>query len=44
MLGPSGSLEAQLDIALVDHLGGLAEERLARGANPVTMELVLEIL
>jgi predicted DNA-binding protein with PD1-like motif len=38
-------LEAELDIAIVDYLGGLAEGRLARGANPVlmTMELVLEV-
>jgi predicted DNA-binding protein with PD1-like motif len=44
--GPSGALEAQLDIALVDYLGGLAEGRLVRGDNPVlmTMELVLEVL
>ena len=40
-----GALEAQLDIALVDYLGGLAEGRLVRGDNPVlmTMELVLEV-
>jgi predicted DNA-binding protein with PD1-like motif len=40
------ALEAELDIALVDHTGGLAEGRLARGHNPVlmTMELVLEAL
>jgi predicted DNA-binding protein with PD1-like motif len=39
-------LEAELDIAIVDYLGGLAEGRLARGGNPVlmTMELVLEVL
>jgi predicted DNA-binding protein with PD1-like motif len=42
--GPGGALEAQLDIALVDYLGGLSEGRLTRGDNPVlmTMELVLE--
>ena len=42
----SGALEAQLDIALVDYLGDLAEGRLVRGDNPVlmTMELVLEPL
>jgi predicted DNA-binding protein with PD1-like motif len=42
--GPSGTPEAQLDVALVDYLGGLAEGRLVRGDNPVlmTMELVLE--
>jgi predicted DNA-binding protein with PD1-like motif len=41
-----GAPEAWLDVALVDHLGGLAEGRLARGDNPVlmTMELVLEVL
>jgi predicted DNA-binding protein with PD1-like motif len=40
-----GTLEAQIDIALVDYLGGLAEGRLIRGDNPVlmTMELVLEV-
>ena len=44
--GPSGALEAELDIALVDYLGGLAEGRLMRGDNPVlmTMELVLEVV
>jgi len=44
--GAGGSLEAELDIALVDYLGGLAEGRLLRGDNPVlmTMELVLEVL
>jgi predicted DNA-binding protein with PD1-like motif len=42
--GVSGALEAELDIALVDHSGGIAEGRLVRGDNPVlmTMELVLE--
>jgi predicted DNA-binding protein with PD1-like motif len=41
-----GRLEATLDIALVDYLGGVAEGRLVRGDNPVlmTMELVLEVL
>jgi predicted DNA-binding protein with PD1-like motif len=41
-----GTLVAELDVALVDYLGGLAEGRLARGDNPVlmTMELVLEVL
>jgi predicted DNA-binding protein with PD1-like motif len=41
-----GTLEAALDVALVDYLGGLAEGRLVRGDNPVlmTMELVLEVL
>jgi predicted DNA-binding protein with PD1-like motif len=43
--GASGALEARLEIALVDYLGGLAEGRLTRGDNPVlmTMELVLEV-
>jgi predicted DNA-binding protein with PD1-like motif len=38
--------EAELDIALVDYTGGVAEGRLVRGDNPVlmTMELVLEAL
>ena len=42
----SGALEAELDVALVDYTGGLAEGRLMRGDNPVlmTMELVLEVL
>jgi predicted DNA-binding protein with PD1-like motif len=42
----SGALEADLDIAVVDYTGGLAEGRLKRGDNPVlmTMELVLEVL
>ena len=41
-----GKLEATLDVALVDYLGGIAEGRLMRGDNPVlmTMELVLEVL
>ena len=44
--GADGALEAALDVALVDYLGGLAEGRLLRGDNPVlmTMELVLEVL
>ena len=43
--GEGGTLEAALDVALVDYLGGLAEGRLVRGDNPVlmTMELVLEV-
>lgn len=43
-LGASGTLEAELEVALVDYTGGLAEGRLKRGDNPVlmTMELVLE--
>src|SRR5262249_59271371 len=35
--GVGGVLEAQLDVALVDYLGGLAEGRLVRGDNPVLM-------
>jgi predicted DNA-binding protein with PD1-like motif len=44
--GAGGTLNAELDIALVDYLGGIAEGRLVRGDNPVlmTMELVLEVL
>jgi predicted DNA-binding protein with PD1-like motif len=44
--GADGTLEASLDIVLVDYLGGIAEGRLMRGDNPVlmTMELVLEVL
>jgi predicted DNA-binding protein with PD1-like motif len=44
--GAGGMLEATLDIALVDYLGGLAVGRLMRGDNPVlmTMELALEVL
>jgi predicted DNA-binding protein with PD1-like motif len=44
--GAGGALEAELDLVLVDHLGGLAGGRLVRGDNPVlmTMELVLEVL
>ncbi len=41
-----GALEAELDVALVDYMGGLAEGRLMRGDNPVlmTMDLVLEVI
>lgn len=41
-----GTLQAELNIALVDYLGGVAEGRLVRGDNPVlmTMELVLEVV
>jgi predicted DNA-binding protein with PD1-like motif len=44
--GANGTLEAQLDVALVDYTGGIAEGRLVRGDNPVlmTIELVLEVL
>ncbi len=43
--GVSGPLEAQLDVALIDYTGGIAQGRLVRGDNPVlmTMELVLEV-
>jgi predicted DNA-binding protein with PD1-like motif len=43
--GASGAPEASLDVALVDHTGGIGEGRLIRGDNPVlmTMELVLEV-
>ena len=43
---PAAWPEAELDVALVDYTGGLAEGRLMRGDNPVlmTMELVLEVL
>ena len=45
-LSAGGTLEATLDVALVDYTGGLAMGRLVRGDNPVlmTMELVLEVL
>jgi predicted DNA-binding protein with PD1-like motif len=44
--GANGTPEAELEVALVDYLGGLAAGRLTRGENPVlmTMELVLEVL
>lgn len=46
ILSNNGAPEAQLDVALVDHLGGLSEGLLVRGDNPVlmTMELVLEVI
>lgn len=42
--GPDGAPVAALDVSLVDHMGGLASGRLARGANSVlvTFELVLQ--
>jgi predicted DNA-binding protein with PD1-like motif len=45
-LGRTETLEATLDIALIDYTGGIGEGRLIRGDNPVlmTMELVLEVL
>lgn len=44
--GADGTLEAELEVALVDYLGGIAEGHLVRGDNPVlmTMELALEAL
>lgn len=44
--GAGGTPEAELDIAVVDYTGGLAEGRLKCGDNPVlmTMELVLEVI
>jgi predicted DNA-binding protein with PD1-like motif len=44
--GAGGSLEAALDVALIDYTGGIGEGRLIRGDNPVlmTMELVVEVL
>ena len=41
---PAGELLAQIDVALVDHEGGLSEGRLQRGENPVlvTFELIVE--
>ena len=41
-----GAPEAELDVALVDHSGGLSDGKLLRGENPIlmTMELVLEVL
>jgi predicted DNA-binding protein with PD1-like motif len=44
--GAGGTLEASLDVALIDYTGGIGEGRLIRGDNPVlmTMELVVEAL
>jgi predicted DNA-binding protein with PD1-like motif len=44
--GIDGAPMAVLDVALVDHRGGLAEGRLTRGANPIlmTLEVVIEAL
>jgi len=44
--GADGTLQAELDVALVDYLGGIAEGQLMRGDNPVlmTMELELEVV
>jgi predicted DNA-binding protein with PD1-like motif len=41
--GADGQPHAELDIAMVDYKGGIAEGRLAKGANPilVTAELVI---
>ena len=40
-----GAPEAEFDVALVDHSGGLSDGKLLRGENPIlmTMELVLEV-
>lgn len=42
--GTDGAPVAEIDVSLVDHHGGLADGRLARGANAVlvTFELVIE--
>ena len=42
--GEDGTLQATMDVALVDYLGGIAVGRLTPGDNPalMTMELVLE--
>jgi hypothetical protein len=42
----SGELRAEVDVTLIDYLGGRHSGRLARGRNPVlvTFELVLEII
>src|SRR5450631_4462260 len=44
--GAGGAPEAELDVALVDYLGGIADGWMTRGDNPVlmTMELVLEVV
>jgi len=44
--GADGTLQADIEVALVDYLGGIAEGKLMRGDNPVlmTMELVLEVV
>ena len=41
-----GTLVAELDVCVIDYLGGLSEGRLQRGANPVlvTFEFVIEPL
>jgi predicted DNA-binding protein with PD1-like motif len=46
LTGANGALEAELEVALVDYLGGIDEGRLMRGDNPVlmTMELIVERL
>jgi predicted DNA-binding protein with PD1-like motif len=42
----SEGLAAELDVALIDHRGGLSQGRLVRGDNPIlmTMEIVLEVI
>jgi len=44
--GEDNALQAELDVALIDYLGGLAEGTLTRGNNPVlmTMELALQVI
>jgi predicted DNA-binding protein with PD1-like motif len=44
--GEGGDPQAELDVALVDYTGGIAEGRLVRGDNPVlmTMEIALEVI
>lgn len=43
-LDSNGQLQSQIDVSLVDYLGGLSSGRLQRGENPVlvTFELVIE--
>lgn len=45
-LAAAATLKTELDVAVVDYLGGIAEGTLVCGDNPVlmTMELVLEVL
>jgi predicted DNA-binding protein with PD1-like motif len=44
--GPDGTLQARIDVALVDYTGAVNEGVLLRGRNPVlmTFELVLEVI
>lgn len=43
--GPDGNLQAEIDVALIDYTGAVAEGRLRRGDSPVlmTFELALEV-